>query len=188
MSDALEGNVQRWFVSGEGYKDPIVFLDHTEDGVKETIDGVNGPRKVYTSLKCVLKKIDMKTGNETYVEFVGRSKTHTITTQIGDTYDEMKQKMLESLSKFQKEGSGWQLHSVVGLDILVTKFTPLSGSGYVKLPTSITNKKAVINMMNKKCKEGERISNETDEETMQCKCEKCEESEVGGHESFKPCG
>ena len=123
VSSALEGNVQRWFVSGEGYKDPSIFLDHTEDGVKETIDSMNGPRKVYTSLKCVLKKIDMKTGNETYVEFVGRSKTHTITTQIGDTYEEMRQKMLESLSKFQREGSGWQLHSVVGLDILVTKCT-----------------------------------------------------------------
>ena len=54
----------------------------------------------------------------------------------------------------------------------------MSGSGYVKLPTSITNKKAVINMMNKKCKEGKRISEETDDEAMQCKCKKCEESEM----------
>ena len=109
VSGALEGNVQRWFVSGEGYKDPSVFLDHTEDGVKKTIDSVNGPRKAYTSLKCILKKIDMKTGKETYIEFVGRSKTHTITTQIEDTYEEMKQKMLESLAKFQREGSGWKI-------------------------------------------------------------------------------
>ena len=148
VSGALEGNVQRWFVSGEGYKDPSVFLDHTEDGVKERIDSMNEPRKVYTSLKCTLKKIDMKTGKETYIEFVGRSKTHTITTQIEGTYNEMKQKMLESLAKFQREGSGWQLRSVEGLDISVVKFNPLNGSGYSELPPIISKKKAVINMKN----------------------------------------
>ena len=87
VSDALEGNVQRWFMSGEGYVDPSVFLDHTEDGVKDTIDSVNGPRKAYTSLKCTLKKVDPITGNETYIEFVGRSKNHTITIRIGNIYN-----------------------------------------------------------------------------------------------------
>ncbi len=175
VSNVLEGNVQRWFVSGEGYKDPNVFLNHTEDGSKEAIDSVNGPRKVYTVLKCKLKKIDLKTGKETHADFIGKSKTHTITTQIGDTYEEMKQKMLQSLTKFQREGSGWQLHSIGGLDISVTKFDPLNGSGYSKLPPFITKKKAVINMKNEKCKEGKRIS---DEETKQCECEKCEESKM----------
>ena len=162
-------------MSGEGYKDPNVFLDHTEEGSKEAIDSVNGPRKVYTALKCILKKIDLKTGKETYADFVGKSKTHTITTQIGDTYEEMKQKMLESLTKFQREGSGWQLRSIEGLDISVTKFDPLNGSGCSKLPPLITKKKAVINMKNERCKEGKRIS---DEETKQCECEKCEESKM----------
>ncbi len=135
MSSALDGNVQKWFVSGEGYKDPSVFLNHTEDGAKEKIErknSVDGPRKVYTALKCVLKKTDMKTGIETYTDFVGRSKTHTISLKIEDVYEEMIEKMLESFAKFQKEGSGWQLKSVKGLDISVVKFNPLSGSGYSK--------------------------------------------------------
>ncbi len=170
VSNVLEGNVQRWFVSGEGYRDPSVFLDHTEEEVKETIDSVNGPGKVYTSLKCKLKKIDLKTGKETHADFTGRSKTHTITTQIGDIYEEMKQKMLESLAKFQREGSGWQLRSIEGLDISVVKFNPLSGSGYSKLPKHISDKKAVINMRNDKCEEGKKIS--------ECECEKCEESKM----------
>ena len=60
----------------------------------------------------------------------------------------MKGKMLESLSKFQKEGSGWQLHSIEGLNVIITKFKPLSGSGYSKLPPFIAKKKAIINMKN----------------------------------------
>ncbi len=124
---------------------------------------MDGPRKVYTSLKCVLKK----TGIETYTDFVGRSKTHTISLKIEDVYEEMIEKMLESFAKFQKEGSGWQLKSVEGLDISVVKFNPLSRSGYSELPKFISNKKAVINMRNEKS-----------EEEGECKCKKCKESEM----------
>ncbi len=123
--------------------------------MKKAIDSMEGPRKVYTSLNCTLKKVDLKTGKEINVDFVGRSKTHTISLKIGDVYKEMKEKMLESLSKFEKEGSGWQLKSVKGLDISVVKFKPLSGSGHSELPKFISNKKAVINMRNEKCEKGE---------------------------------
>ena len=148
MSNAIEGNVQRWFVSGEGYTIPSVFLDHIGDGVREVVDRVDGSKKVYTVLKCVLVKHNLKTGDRVFSDFHGLSKTHTITNELGNTYEEMKGKMLESLAKYQKEGSGWQLHSIKGLDISVVKFNPLDGSGYSKLPKLISDKKAVINMKN----------------------------------------
>ena len=93
-------------------------------------------------------KVDLKTGDRIYSDFNGRSKTHTVTTQLEDTYEVMKDKILESLAKYQKEGSGWQLYSIVGLDISIVKFKPLSGSGYSKLPPAIAKKKAVINIKN----------------------------------------
>ncbi len=148
LSTALEENVQRWFISGAGYKIPDAFLNDKENDVREIVDKVNEPKKVYTVLKCELVKHNLKTGEKTYTEFHGRSKTHTITIPLGDTYEEMKGKMSENLAKFQKEGSGWQLHSITGLNIVIVKFNPLSGSGYSKLPPFIA-KKAVINMKNK---------------------------------------
>ncbi len=147
-STSLNGNVRRWFVSGEGYKIPDVFLNSVRDGVRNVVDGVDRPIKTYAVLKCTLIKHNQKTKEKIFTEFNGKSKTHTITTQLGDTYEEMKEKMLESLSKFQKEGSGWQLHSIIGLDISVVKFNPLNGAGYSKLPPFIAKKKAVINMKN----------------------------------------
>ncbi len=120
-----------------------MFLSSVKDGVKEVVDGVDGPRKTYTVLKCDLVKHNLKTKEKIFTEFNGRSETHTITTQLGDTYEEMKGKMLESLAKYQKEGSGWQLHRIVGLDISVVKFNPLSGSGYSKLPPFIAKKKCM---------------------------------------------
>jgi hypothetical protein len=148
VSTSIEGNVLRWFVSGEDYMIPKVFLNSVRDGVKEVVDGVSGPKKVYTVLKCVLVKHNLKTGDRIFSDFNGHSRTHTVTNELGDTYEEMKDKMLESLAKYQKEGSGWQLYSIVGLNISVVKFNPLSGSGYSELPPLIAKKKAVINMKN----------------------------------------
>ena len=162
-------------MDGSEYLDPDVFLHDIANGVKRMVDSFNWPKNVYMNLSCVLEKEDPKTGVREEDTFGSRSGTHTVTVQLGDTYDEMKDKMRENLSKFQKNGSGWRLKSIIGLEIGIIKFDPLSGSGYSVLPKNITKKKAVINMMNKKCKEGERMS---DEGLGQCECDKCVESEM----------
>ncbi len=157
-------------MNGSEYLDPDVFLHDIADGVREVVDGVNGPKKVHLNLSCVLERVDPKTGVKDQDTFGSRSGTHTVTVQLGETYDEMRERIRENLSKFQRNGSGWRLKSIIGLEIGVTKFDPLSGSGYSVLPSIITKKKAVINIMNKKCKEGE--------ESEQCDCVKCEESKM----------
>ncbi len=130
------------------------------------VDGVNGPKRVHMNLSCVLEKEDPKTGNKKEDTFGARSGTHTVTVQLGDMYNEMKDKMRENLSKFQRNRSGWRLKSTIGLEIGIVKFDPLSGSGYSKLPPIITKKKVVINMMNKECKK-------------KCgECNQCEESKM----------
>ncbi len=148
VSNAIEGNVRRWFVSGEGYVTPKDFLNSVGGGVREVVDGVVGPKKTYAVLKCTLVKHDLKTKNRIFSDFNGHSGTHTVTAELGETYEEMKEKMLESLDKYQKEGSGWQLYSVKGLDISVVRFNPLDGSGYSKLPPIISKKNAIVNMKN----------------------------------------
>ncbi len=148
VSSSIDGNVRRWFVTGEGYIIPEDFLNSVRDGVKEVVDGVVRPKKAYAVLKCVLVKHNLKTGDRIFSDFNGHSKTHTITAELGETYEEMKDKMLESLAKYQKEGSGWQLYSIKGLDVSVVRFNPLDGSGYSKLPPLIAKKKAVVNMEN----------------------------------------
>ena len=61
----------------------------------------------------------------------------------------MREKMLENLAKFQKEGSGWRLSSVEKLEIFITKFRPLAGKEYTTpLPKNLQGKKAIVNMKN----------------------------------------
>ena len=159
-----------WFVDGSEYLDPEVFLYDVEEGVKKMVDEVKKSKKVSMNLSCILEKEDAKTGNKMEDTFGSRSKSKVVTSQLGDAYGEMRDRMLENLAEFQKNGSGWRLKSIYGLEIKITKYNPLSGSGYSKLPPFIAKKNIVINMMNKRCKEGE--------ESNQCKCEKCKESEM----------
>ncbi len=164
---AMNGTVQKWFIDGSEYFDPDVFLYDTEDEVRKLVDGFKWPKKVHMNLSCVLWKEDPRTGAEEEDMFGSRSGTHAITVRLGDKYDEMREKIKENLSKFQKNGSGWRLKSIIGLEISVSKFDPLSGSGYSVLPKFIAMKKSVINMMNKKCKIGES-----------CTCDQCKEAEM----------
>ncbi len=103
---------------------------------------------MYAVLKCTLVKINLKTNQKIFADFDGLSKTHTISGNLGDTYTEMTDKMLESLSRFQREGSGWRLYSIEGLNVVSIKFDPLSGSGHSKLPSFIAKKKAIVNLKN----------------------------------------
>ena len=129
-----------------------MFLYDIADGVRRVVDGVNGPKNIHMNLSCVLEKEDPRTGNKEEGKFGVRSGTYTVAVQLGDTYDEMKDRMQENLSKFQRNGSGWRLKSIIGLEIVVIRFDLMERSGYSKLPPIITKKKTIINMMNKECK------------------------------------
>ena len=138
-STAINGKTKKWFVSGEGYKDPRVFLTAAKPSVQKVVDSEEGSKKVHLNLVCTLVKENMVSKQVDTDTFGARSKTHTVTVQLGDTYDEMTEKMLESLAKFQKNGSGWRLKSIEGLEVFLTKFEPLRGAGYSALPPFIAS-------------------------------------------------
>ena len=56
--------------------------------------------------------------------------------------------MLESLAKFQRQGTNWGFHSVLSLDLHIVKYEPLGGSSYIPLPDFLAGKKAIINLKN----------------------------------------
>ena len=68
------------------------------------------------------------------------------TTIIPETFETMKQKIIES---FAHGGSGWIFQSIEKLPLNVDKNIPLNGSSYIDLPKEIKTKKAIINVKNK---------------------------------------
>ena len=91
-----------------------------------------------------------ETGRDTLTIAHFSSKTHSMISEenVKNEYMVMKEKMLESLAKYQKLGSGWRLLSVEMLEIFITKFKPLNGKSYKPFPKFIAKKNAVINMEN----------------------------------------
>ena len=53
-------------------------------------------------------------------------------TDTSELFSKMKDTVLESLTKFQRQGSNWRFHSV--LDLHTVKYVPLGGSSYIPLP------------------------------------------------------
>ena len=91
-----------------------------------------------------------KTEEDTFTIAHFSSKTHSMISEedVKNEYSIMKEKMLESLAKYQNLGNGWRLHSIETLEIFITKFKPLGGKSYKPFPGTIVKKKAVINMKN----------------------------------------
>ena len=58
----------------------------------------------------------------------------------------MKETVLESLAKFQRQGSNWRFHSVLSMDLHTVKYVQLCGSSYIPLPKFIAAKKAIISL------------------------------------------
>ncbi|XP_031558177.1 uncharacterized protein LOC116294670 [Actinia tenebrosa] len=55
---------------------------------------------------------------------------------------------MESLSNYTKEGSGWAVEEVEGMQVSMARYVPIRGGSYVPLPTWIERKKAIVNVKN----------------------------------------
>ena len=69
-------------------------------------------------------------------------------TDSNELFSKMKESVLQSLAKFQRQGSNWIFHSVLSLDLHTVKYEPLGGSSYLPLPAFIAAKKAIVNLKN----------------------------------------
>jgi len=77
-----------------------------------------------------------------------QSKTMVIlaSTDLNELWTEMTEIILENISIFKMNGSGWTFHSIVSLDIHTVRYKPLRGGTYVSLPKFLASEKSLINM------------------------------------------
>ena len=70
-------------------------------------------------------------------------------TNVKDIISLMIRKIMEKITLYQKDGSGWYFKEVVRLEIHTVDYKPMKASTYIPLPEFIMRKKAIINMKNK---------------------------------------
>ncbi|PFX33260.1 hypothetical protein AWC38_SpisGene1938 [Stylophora pistillata] len=146
---SLEQFARQYTIDGVGGYGPMDFLQT----VKRTVINfllTQKNIKMVLVLRCNMSKTNIATG-ETVIKLAYFTSFVEIVFQETDReelYQKCVDKMMESLAKFQIEGSGWFLHSIAGLDLHTVKYTPLKGSSFIKLPPHLAKKKAITNMKN----------------------------------------
>ena len=66
--------------------------------------------------------------------FQSKTKTNLEGTNVRNILKEMIKEILNTISIYQKNGSGWYLKEVIRLEIHIVEYKPLRGGSYVPLP------------------------------------------------------
>ena len=98
----------------------------------------------------MMEKIDLKSGEVIAKEAAFHSKTEVNleSNDSNELFSKTKEIVLESLTKFQRQGSNWRFHSVLSVDLHTVKYMLLGGSPYIPLPKFRAAKKEINNLKN----------------------------------------
>ena len=149
---ALKGFTKSYEINIKNNKDPLMQLQNTRKGVANHIENIlismKGLKFVET-LKVTFTK--MSDGEIVYKTAYFNSSVQTVinNTEIDKSLQVSKQDILNKISVWISEGSGWTVESVENHYLNVVKYKPMRGSSYIKLPQELRNSaKGLINMKN----------------------------------------
>ena len=140
--------------------DVITFFDEMHDTLRTDI--VNELTRLLTikwhiTVKARFVKyiVNADTDEEEEVTTQGYFHGRCHTTLIGDQ-DELPdrleasyEKIIESIYKFTREGSGWALDHIVFLELVLSRYQPLAASSFIRTPLELSRTNAIINVNNK---------------------------------------
>ena len=103
-----------------------------------------------TRLVLVFTKIGSKDKTK-YGNFYSSSKAEIIINKSGidDVFKSIYTTIIENIQKYLGKGLGWIIDSVIDHTIIISKYNPLAGSSFIKLPTDLNHpRKEMINIQN----------------------------------------
>ena len=131
---------------------PELQLKDTESAIKgKLIDLLTQLEgfKVVTTLLIVFKKIESEDKTK-YDSFYSNSKAEIVINEsdIDDVFQSsIYTTIITNIQKSLGKGSGWIIDSVIDHTISISKYTPLAGHSYIKLPKELDHpRKALINI------------------------------------------
>ena len=122
------------------------------DDVKETAINLvrnNRQTKVRLKLCCTTERPDINSGEIKRQEacfYSGVNEINLESVNLDELYTAMKERVIENMAKFQRDGSNWTFSSIVSLCVYTDKFRPLRGVTYIELLKKLKKKEAIINM------------------------------------------
>ena len=104
--------IQYRIKDSNGY-DPESFLLNSNQSIISLMTNTR-QIKVKLIISCMMEKVDLKNGEVIAKEAAFHSKTEVNleSTDSSELFSKMEETVLESLAKFQRQGSNWRFHSV----------------------------------------------------------------------------
>ena len=152
VAKALKGYTKSFEIDIKNNKDPLAQLQNTrkaiENHIISLIRSMKGLKFVET-LKITFKKtVNDKTVYKT-AYFNSKPQIIINNTEIPESLQLSKQKILNMIAQWISEGSGWTIESVDNHYLNIVQYQPMKGSSYIKLPQELRHhRKGLINMKN----------------------------------------
>ena len=152
VAKALKGYTKSFEIDIKNNKDPLAQLQNTrkaiENHIISLIRSMKGLKFVET-LKVTFKKtVNDKTVYKT-AYFNSKPQIIINNTEIPESFQLSKQKILNMIAQWISEGSGWTIESVDNHYLNIVQYQPMKGSSYIKLPQELKHhRKGLINMKN----------------------------------------
>ena len=125
---ALKNSAIQFRIKGSNGYDPDSFLLNSKQPITNLMTN-SRQTKVKLIPSCMMEKVDLKIGEMIATEAAFHSKTEVNfeSTDCNELFSKMKETVMESLAKFQRQGSNRRFHSVSSLDLHTVKYEPIWG-------------------------------------------------------------
>ena len=152
---SLDEFANKYIVKGKTDITPFEFFKSKSIYLKEFLKNHRNI-KVRFVLVCLMEqmtklskdgKLSLTTQNKAY--FHSDTYINLESTDVKEILFKVIHSILEKISIYQQNGSGWYFKEIVHLEIHTVNFNPMRGSSYIQLPDWIMRKKALLNIKNK---------------------------------------
>ena len=151
IQQALEGYTKSFDIELRDNKDPLVQLQESRKAIEYLFDNQLKISKGFKYVETLqVKFIKFSNGQKTEKNGFFNSKADLIinNTNIQSSLQISKQHILNIISQWVSEGSGWTVESIESHHLNIANYSPLKGSSYIELPPEIKKSKGLINIKN----------------------------------------
>ena len=149
---ALKGYTSSYMISLKSSTDPLIQLQNTRKAVEyHIIKALSAMRglKFNETLKVTFFKPQDDGWIYKTAYFNSKPQTVINNVSISESLELTKQQILNFVSQWISQGSGWTIQSVDSHHLNIVRYQPMKGSSYIQLPQELRNSaKGLINLKN----------------------------------------
>ena len=141
---ALANFAEKYNIEG---KPGVIPLDYFKEKAPQIKDFLRKYRNTKVRLLLVCEK-EKSTEIQDKAYFQSKTHINLEKTDVKVFLKDMIKEILNNITIYQKNGSGWYFKEVIRLEIHIVEYKPMNGESYIPLPEFIKKKNAIINIKN----------------------------------------